>query len=156
MHSSGTRVCIPLIRTRWDKCYSGYVPNARVVNSTYCYHNSVHSTRITLCLLRILRTLSIARSTSIEWVLSISIKVHTDPSWIIFGPNLELSCGHLSRPEDYMRPCWAVWRPFGIMLGRVGLYRCHVVAIWGACWAILERYGRESVGNTTRMGGIRS
>ena len=38
------------------------------------------------------------------------------------------------------------------MLGRVGLYRCHVVAIWGACWAILERYGRESVGNATRIG----
>jgi hypothetical protein len=41
------------------------------------------------------------------------------------------------------------------MLGRVGLYRCHVVAIWGAFWAILERYGRGSVGNATRIGGIR-
>jgi hypothetical protein len=42
-----------------------------------------------------------------------------------------------------------------LMLGRVGLYRCHVVAIWGACWAILERCGRNNVGNATRIGGRR-
>jgi hypothetical protein len=42
-----------------------------------------------------------------------------------------------------------------IMLGRVGLYRCRVLAIWGACWAILERYGRERVVNATQIGGIR-
>jgi hypothetical protein len=29
------------------------------------------------------------------------------------------------------------------MPGRVGLYRCHIVAMWGACWAILERYKHE-------------
>jgi hypothetical protein len=28
------------------------------------------------------------------------------------------------------------------MRGRVGLYRCHVVAIWGASWAILERVNK--------------
>jgi hypothetical protein len=63
-----------------------------------------------------------------------------------------LSWGHLSISGAYMRPCWAVWRPFWIMPGWVGLYRCHVVAIWGASWAKLERYGRESVGNATQIG----
>jgi hypothetical protein len=39
-----------------------------------------------------------------------------------------------------------------MMLSCLGLYGGHVVVVWGASLAILGWYGRESVGNATRIG----